>query len=264
MIIDSHCHLDTKVWGDDAGVDAVVARALAAGVQGMVAIGSGYGFAAAGRAVAVARRHPQIVASVGMHPHDAKEFSEEKLEEALGLRESGKVVALGEMGLDYHYNLSPKEEQLLAFHAQLQAARRLELPVIIHDRESDGETLRVLDAEGAWETGVLYHCYTGDPALMQQIVDRGGYISIPGIVTFKNAGIMRDVARLCPLERLLIETDSPYLTPVPHRGTRNEPAYVPLVGAAVAALRGMGAAELCTQAAENTLRFFKWKLLGDG
>jgi TatD DNase family protein len=142
----------------------------------------------------------------------------------------------------------------------LQEARRLALPVIIHDRESDGETLRVLDEERAWETGVLYHCYTGDVAAMREIVDRGGYISIPGIVTFKNAGTMRDVAIACPLDRLLIETDSPFLTPVPYRGKRNEPAYVPLVGAAVAALRGMNSTELCSQAATNTLTFFRYAL----
>lgn len=257
MIIDSHCHLDTQVWGDADAVDAVVARALAAGVSGMVAIGSGYGFEAAGRAVAVAQRHVQVVASVGMHPHDASAFSEAKLEEALGLLATKKVVALGEMGLDYHYNFSVREQQLVAFRRQLQEARRLALPVIIHDRESDGETLRVLDEERAWENGVLYHCYTGDVAAMREIVDRGGYISIPGIVTFKNAGTMRDVAMACPLDRLLIETDSPFLTPVPYRGKRNEPAYVPLVGAAVAALRGMKSPELCSQAAANTLTFFR-------
>jgi TatD DNase family protein len=162
------------------------------------------------------------------------------------------------MGLDYHYDFSPREQQVRAFRAQLQAARENGMPVIIHDRESGGETMEILDQERAWETGVLFHCYTGDAAMMKQIVDRGGYISIPGIVTFKNAEAMREVARTAPLSRILIETDSPYLAPVPYRGKRNEPAWVPLVGAAVAALRGMPADELCSAAAANTLRFYRW------
>lgn len=256
-LIDSHCHLDTRVWQDDAGVDAVVARAHDAGVGAMIAIGSGYGFDAAPRALAVARRHPRVLASVGLHPHDAKEFSEEGLASLIGLARDPRVVALGEMGLDFHYDLSDREIQRHAFRRQLGAARDLGLPVIIHDRDSGGEVMDTLDREGAWAGGVLFHCYTGDAALMEQITARGGYISIPGIVTFKNAGEMREVARRCPIDRLLIETDSPFLTPVPYRGRRNEPAYVPLVGAAVAAIRGMEAADLCRVAAENTLRFFR-------
>ncbi len=257
MIIDSHCHLDTRVWQDDAGVDAVVARARAAGVDAMIAIGSGYGFDAAPRAVAVARRHPRVLASVGMHPHDAKEFSEEGFAELCALARDARVVALGEMGLDFHYDLSDRPQQRMVFARQLEAAREMNLPVIIHDRESGGEVLAMMDDAGTWATGVLFHCYTGDAGLMRQITERGGYISIPGIVTFKNAGEMREVARACPIDRLLIETDSPFLTPVPFRGRRNEPAYVPLVGAAVAAIRGMEAAALCQIAAENTLRFFR-------
>ncbi len=258
MIIDSHCHLDTKVWGDDEGVDAVVARARQAGVDRLVAIGSGYGFDSAARAVAVARRHDNVIAGIGLHPHDAKEFTEEAWERLLELAADPKVKALGEMGLDYHYSFSAREQQVLAFRTQLRAAKKLGLPVIIHDRESGGETLDMLDAERAWEGGVLFHCYTGDRATMQKIVERGGTISIPGIVTFKNAESVREVAREVPLGQLLIETDSPFLAPVPHRGKRNEPAFVPLVGAAVAALRGIPAEELCQITAENTLRFFRW------
>lgn len=258
MLIDSHCHLDTRVWGDDAGVDEVVARAHAAGVNRMMAIGSGYGFESGERAVAVARRHAMVAASVGLHPHDAKEYSEAGMEAMLELARDPKVRALGEMGLDYHYDFSPRDQQIAAFRAQLRAARERNLPVIIHDRESGGETMAVLDEERAWETGVLFHCYTGDTSLMRQIVDRGGSISIPGIVTFKNAEGMREVARTVPLEHLLIETDAPFLAPIPYRGKKNEPAYVALVGAAVAALRQMPTSELCAIAAANTLRFFRW------
>ena len=173
-LIDSHCHLDSRAWEDDAGVDAVVQRAHAAGVSHMVAIGSGYGFESANRAHAVASRHPDVLAAAGLHPHDAHEYSDERLADLLALRDRGPgLVALGEMGLDYHYDYSPREEQRHAFRAQLIAARELEMPVIIHDRESGGETLQVLDEMRAWETGVLFHCYTGDAAYMEEIVARG-------------------------------------------------------------------------------------------
>jgi TatD DNase family protein len=259
MMIDSHCHLDTAVWGDDAGVDAVIARARAAGVDRMVTIGSGYGFESADRAVVVARRHPDCVrAAVGLHPHDAKLLTDDALAALLALADAPEVVALGEMGLDFHYDSSPREVQREAFRAQLRAARARGLPVIIHDRESGGETLAILDEERAWDTGVLFHCYTGDVAYMEAIVARGGSVSIPGIVTFKNGDTMREVAARVPLERLLIETDSPFLTPIPHRGTRNEPAYVALVAAKVAEVRGMDPGALAEACARNTLRFFRW------
>jgi TatD DNase family protein len=259
-MIDSHCHLDPDVWGDHPGVDAVIARARAAGVERMVTIGSGYGFGSAFRAVAVARRHPDCIrAAVGLHPHDASDFTPERFAELLALADGPEVVALGEMGLDFHYDKSPRDVQRDVFRAQLRAARERRKPVVIHDRESEGETLAILDEERAWETGVLYHCYTGDVAAMEQIVARGGYVSIPGIVTFRNADTMRDVAAQAPIERVLIETDSPFLTPVPHRGKKNEPAYVPLVAAKIAELRGMDVAQLAAVTAANTRRFFGWE-----
>ncbi len=258
-LIDSHCHLDSRAWEDDAGVDAVVQRAHAAGVSHMVAIGSGYGFESANRAHAVASRHPDVLAAAGLHPHDAHEYSDERLADLLALRDRGPgLVALGEMGLDYHYDYSPREEQRHAFRAQLIAARELEMPVIIHDRESGGETLQVLDEMRAWETGVLFHCYTGDASYMEEIVARGGYISIPGIVTFKNSEMMREVAARTPADRLLIETDSPFLTPVPYRGQKNEPAFVGFVAAKVAEVRGTTPEAIATLAAANTRRYFRF------
>jgi TatD DNase family protein len=260
MMIDSHCHLDTAVWGDDDGVDAVIARARAAGVDRMVTIGSGYGFESASRAVAVAERHPDCVrASVGLHPHDARLCTPESLAALLALADRPSVRALGEMGLDFHYDSSPRDVQRDVFRQQLRAARERSLPVIIHDRDSGGETLAILDEERAWDGGVLFHCYTGDVAYMEAIVQRGGFISIPGIVTFKNGDVMRSVAARVPLDRLLVETDSPFLTPVPHRGTRNEPAYVALVAAKVAEVRGMDTTALADACARNTLRFFGWQ-----
>ncbi len=259
MYVDSHCHLDPSTWGDDAGVDAVIARAREAGVTRMVTIGSGYGFDSAARAVAVAARHPGCVrAAVGLHPHDAREATPSRMEALFALADAPGVVALGEMGLDYHYDASPRDVQRDVFRAQLREAARRRMPVVIHDRESDGETLAILDEEGAWATGVLYHCYTGDVAMMETIVARGGSISIPGIVTFKNGDVMRAVAAVVPLDRLLIETDSPFLTPVPHRGRRNEPAYVTLVAAAVAQARGMRTDALAAATTDNALRFFRW------
>lgn len=257
-MIDSHCHLDPRVWGDDAGVDAVVQRALDAGVAAMVAIGSGYGWESGERAVAVARRHPAVRASVGLHPHDAKEFDEARLATMMDLARAPEVLAVGEMGLDYHYDFSPREAQHHAFRAQLAAARELGKPVILHDRESGGDTLAILDEARAWELGVLFHCYTGDVGYMEAIVARGGYVSIPGIVTFKNADTMREVAARVPADRYLVETDSPFLTPVPHRGQRNEPRFVGLVAAAVARVRGMSTEAVAAEAAANTRRFYRW------
>jgi len=259
-VIDSHCHLDARAYGDDAGVDAAVARAHAAGVVQMVAIGSGYGFESADRAVAVASRHPgRVRASAGLHPHDAKEATDERLAALFELARTAGVVALGEMGLDYHYDFSPRDAQRAVFRAQLAAARELGLPVIIHDRESGGETLALLDEARAWDVGVLFHCYTGDVGMMEAVVSRGGHVSIPGIVTFKNADVTRAVAARVPGDRLHVETDSPFLTPVPYRGTRNEPAHVTLVAAKVAEVRGEPVELLAERCAGNTRRFFRFE-----
>lgn len=258
-LIDSHCHLDTRVWEDDAGVDAVVARAHAAGVSHMIAIGSGYGFTSGHRAHAVATRHAAVHAAVGLHPHDAREFTDERMADLLALgTPQTPILALGEMGLDYHYDYAPRDEQRAAFRAQLALARELSLPVIIHDRESGGETLDVLDDMRAWDTGVLFHCYTGDVAYMEAIIARGGLISIPGIVTFKNGDTMREVAAKAPMDRILIETDSPFLTPIPFRGRKNEPAYVGYVAAKIAEVRGTSPEAIATAAAENTRRYFRF------
>jgi TatD DNase family protein len=171
-MIDSHCHLDPSVWGGDEGVDEVVARAARAGVDRLVVIGAGYGFQSAERALAVARRHARVRCAIGLHPHDAKDFSDARFADLLALAEAPEVLALGEMGLDYHYDLSPREIQRVVFREQLRAARRLHKPVVIHDRESDGERLAILDQEQQWEHGVLFHCYTGDVAMLREEIGR--------------------------------------------------------------------------------------------
>ena len=223
----------------------------------MLAIGSGYGFNSADRAVKVAKRHPDVWASVGLHPHDAESWTEEKWSHLESLAGDPKVVALGEMGLDFHYDNSPRPIQRRVFRHQIRRACELSKPIIIHDRDSAGETMAILDEEDAWAgCGVVYHCFTGSVATMKEIVERGGYISIPGIVTFKNAGDMRDVATQVPMDRFFIETDSPFLTPVPFRGKRNEPARVGLVAEKIAELRGIESSEVAEQTWKNASQFF--------
>jgi len=256
-LFDSHCHLDVDAFDDQAGVDAAVERAREAGVVRMLTIGSGYGIAAARRAVAVAERHSDVWASVGVHPHDAKEWTPEDWAEMEAMAGHERVVAIGEMGLDFHYDNSPREIQREVFRHQVRSARTLDLPIIIHDRESQGETLDILDQEDGWAgRGVVFHCFTGTVATMERIVSSDGYVSIPGIVTFKNAETMREVATRAPLERMFIETDSPFLTPVPFRGRRNEPARVGLVAEKVAELRGLDSESVALATYDNASRFF--------
>lgn len=255
---DSHCHLDVDAFVDEAGVDAAVDRARAAGVVRMITIGSGYGADSLRRAAAVAERHEGVWATVGVHPHDASGWSAEIDAALRDLARHPKVVALGEMGLDFHYDNSPRDAQREVFRLQLRMALELDMPIVIHDRSSEGETLRILCEERAFDgAGVLYHCFTGNVAEMHEITALGGLVSIPGIVTFKNAQIMRDVARAVAEDRYLIETDSPFLTPVPFRGTRNEPSRVPLVAAAVANVRGQTVSEVAHISASNATRFFR-------
>lgn len=256
MWTDTHCHLDSDTYGGDSAVDEVVGRARAAGVSRMVTIGSGYGATCIAHARSVAERHPDVWFTAGLHPHDASQWGPEVIGWIREAASHPRCVAVGEMGLDFHYDKSPREAQRGCLRAQIALALELALPIIIHDRETDGETLRVLDAEGAFEGRVLYHCYTGGVAHAREIVARGGFVSIPGIVTFKSAGEMLDVARDVPDDRLLVETDSPFLTPVPHRGTRNEPARVVLTGARVAELRGVSPAALASLTTANAARFY--------
>ena len=256
-LFDSHCHLDVDAFDGVEGVDDAVARARTAGVERMLAIGSGYGFDSANRAIAVAERHDDVWASVGLHPHDADQWTPDRWDHLMGLAEHSKVVAIGEMGLDFHYDNSPREIQREVFRRQINAAQALNKPIIIHDRDSDGETMAILDDEQAWQgRGVVYHCFTGTVDTMKAIVERGGYVSIPGIVTFKNAESMREVATAVPMGRFFIETDSPFLTPVPFRGKRNEPARVGLVAEKIASLKGVDVETVAQASWDNASDFF--------
>lgn len=258
MIFDSHCHLDPLVFGGEEGLDAVVATARAAGVTRMLTVGAGYGDGTADRAVAVAARYEGVWASVGVHPHDASTLDATALAHLKALARQPKVVAWGEVGLDYFYDRSPREVQREALRRQIDAALALDLPLILHDRDSGGETLEILRAEGAFGgAGVLYHCYAGDVAAMRDLVALGGYVSIPGTVTWAKSEQAREVARATPLDRLLVETDAPFLTPEPLRGRKNEPCHVALVVDAIAELRGLDRDQLAQITAANAARLFR-------
>jgi len=231
---DDHCHLGWEGDGpvDSALVDRMVTDARSAGVDRMVTVGTDR--ARSADAVAAAARHPGVVwATVGLHPHDAKDGMA-GLAEMLG--EPG-VVAVGECGLDYHYDHSPRDVQRRAFADQIGLAHEHDLALVIHTREAWDDTFAVLDADETPERTV-FHCFTGGPAEAEACLERGGYLSFSGILTFKTADDVRAAAAVCPPDRALVETDSPYLAPVPHRGRPNRPALVPLVGAALAAATG--------------------------
>ena len=227
MWADSHCHVPYE--GLDA---AAVDEALAAGVGRLVSVGTDAAQSAA--AVALAGARPEVWATVGLHPHDAREGVDTL--EALLSPPAARVVGIGECGLDYHYDHSPREMQREVFAAQVQLALRHRLTLVIHTREAWEDTFAVLGTEGVPERTV-FHCFTGGPTEARRALGLGAWLSFSGIVTFKGAGEVREAARLCPPERLLVETDSPYLAPVPHRGRPNRPAWVAVVGEAVAAAR---------------------------
>ena len=237
MLIDTHCHLDGKYC--PGGADPVLARAQAAGVGGFVVIGVGKTLEPARQAIAIARRRADCWAVVGFHPHDAAALDPAKLQELEELCADAAVVAVGEIGLDYHYMRSPREVQLEAFRVQLRLARRLQKPVVIHTREAAADTLAVLTEERADEVGGILHCFSEDQAFAERALALDFDLSFSGIVTYPSARQVQQVAAWAPLERILVETDSPYLAPVPHRGKRCEPAFVAYTAAHIAELRGL-------------------------
>ena len=250
---DDHCHLgwDGDDSADPAAVDALVADAREAGVERLITVGTDARRSA--EAVAAAARHPGVVwATVGLHPHDATQGLD-GLVEMLG--EPG-VVAVGECGLDYHYDHSPRDVQRAAFAAQVALAHQHDLALVIHTREAWDDTFAVLDAEGVPERTV-FHCFTGGAAEARRCLDRGGHLSFSGIVTFGSADDVRAAAARCPLDRALVETDSPYLAPVPHRGRPNRPALVPVVGAALAAAMGTSVEAVAEATWANAERVYR-------
>jgi TatD DNase family protein len=267
-VIDSHCHLDMNDY--DADRAEVIGRAEAAGVASMITIGAGGSMESNEAAVTLASRHPHVFATVGIHPHDASTLSEDALQRIRDLARGEKVVAIGETGLDYHYDNSPREAQRQAFRVFIESARNLKLPLVVHLREADSDAVRILREEHAAEVGGVIHCFSGDAASARQYLDLGFHVSFSGIVTFRNAEAVREAARIVPADRLLVETDAPYLAPHPYRGLRNEPALVLQTACVLAEIRGEPLERVAERTTENTRRLFRladsqmtdWKIHG--
>lgn len=253
MLVDSHCHIDFPDYPE--GVEGVLANMREAGVD--LALCVSVSLERLPRILALAEKHPAIWASVGVHP-DHEDAQEPSVDQLVNLARHPRVVAIGETGLDY-YRLEREavEWQRRRFRAHIRAARAAGKPLIIHTRNAAADTLAIMAEEGAREAGGVMHCFTESQAVADAALDMGFYISFSGIVTFKNARELKEVARRVPLDRLLVETDSPYLAPVPHRGKRNEPAYVRHVAAEIAALRGIDLDEVATASTLNFFTLFK-------
>ena len=261
MFTDSHAHLDGRQF--EADREAVIARARAAGVWTMVAIGNGDGPATADCGIRLAEKHDFMYATVGVHPHEAKLATDPDFEKLAEWARHPKVIAWGEIGLDYFYNHSPREVQKSVFSKQMELAKGVKLPIVIHCRPSNG-------SDDAWDDclgmigdqwagsglGGVLHCFTGNWEQAKRALDMGFLISFAGNVTFPKAQTIREAARQVPLERMLIETDSPYLAPVPHRGKRNEPAFVVETARQLGELRGLTVEEVGAQTTGNFRRFF--------
>ena len=251
-LVDTHAHLDSPQYNQDR--EQVLSRALSAGVTTVITVGTD--IQSSRQAVAIAHGHQGVYAAVGIHPHDAAQSTADDLKELESLCQKPSVVALGEMGLDFYRNLSPPARQRDVFVAQLELAKRLQKAVIVHDRQAHAETMAVLREQGAGLRGVL-HCFSGDADMAWQAIRMGFYISIAGPITFQNARRLQELACQLPLESLLIETDCPYLAPHPHRGQRNEPAYVRLVAQKVAALRELSLEQVAAATTQNARQLFE-------
>ncbi|MCL6451546.1 MAG: TatD family hydrolase [Acetobacteraceae bacterium] len=253
VLIDTHAHLDSGRFRSD--LEGVLERAFRAGVARIVTVGADE--PSSRRAVEIAARHPGVFATVGVHPHEAARWGPRSAEALEALVSEGPVVAVGEAGLDFYRDLSPRPVQERVFREQVRLARRLGLPLVVHDRDAHDDVLRILAEERAGETApVVMHCFSGGPALAQVCAQRGYYLSVAGPVTFANARRTLDTARAIPLERLLLETDCPYLAPEPHRGGRNEPAFLVEVARRVAELWGLELWELARLTTQNACRAF--------
>jgi TatD DNase family protein len=253
MLIDSHCHLDFEALAGD--IDGVMARAAAAGVTGMVTISTRVeNFSTY---AGIAERHENVWCSVGTHPHNAHEELHVTTDELIRLSKHPKCVAIGEAGLDYHYDNSPREAQTEGFRRHIAAARATGLPLVIHSREADADMAAILEEEtGQGPFPFVLHCFTAGADLARRGLALGGYVSFSGIITFKNAEEIREVASFVPADRYLVETDAPYLAPVPHRGQPNEPSFVRHTAERLAEVRGVSLETLAAESTANFARLF--------
>jgi TatD DNase family protein len=253
MLIDTHCHLDFPDFEPER--DAVIARAKAAGVELMVTISTRVKRFAG--LLELVEAYDGVFCSVGTHPHNAAEEPDVAVDDLVRLSSHPKVVAIGEAGLDYHYDKSPRDQQMAGFIRHIEAARETRLPLVIHARNADADMINVLEREtGKGAFPFILHCFSSGRRLAEAGVQLGGYVSFSGILTFKTSQDLRDIARDVPLDRLLVETDAPYLAPVPHRGKRNEPAFVVHTAAMLAQVKGLDPADLAKLATQNASRVF--------
>ncbi|MDD4600088.1 MAG: TatD family hydrolase [Negativicutes bacterium] len=251
MLFDSHAHIDNVRFDEDR--DQVIKRALENGVEGI--INAGACMTSSASSIQLAEQYPCVYAAVGVHPHDVKDIKAGDYEQLAEWTKHPKVVAIGEIGLDYYYNLSPRETQQQAFIAQIDVARQTNMPIIIQDRDAHGDILQIIKKEAKGIRGV-FHCYSGSMEMMREVVNLGFYVAFGGSVTFKNAAKLPAIAAAVPLERLLLETDCPYLTPEPKRGRRNEPSYVKFVAEYIASIRQLEFAVLAEATTNNVKNLF--------
>jgi TatD DNase family protein len=252
-LIDTHCHLTFEPLADD--VQAVAQRSAEAGVTSWITVGTTVQDSR--MAIQLAGRHERMFATVGIHPHDAKEADRQALDSLRELGKADKVVAIGETGLDFHYNFSKQPDQKRIFAAHLDLARELNLPVIVHSRNAFDETIEILDRHGAGLPAVVFHCFGGTPEQAEQLLERGCHISFTGVVTFKNAETAREAAQVVPLDRMMVETDCPYMSPEPMRKQRpNEPALMIHTARFLAELKGVDLEEFAQATTATAIRFF--------
>lgn len=256
FLVDSHCHLDMDAYAND--LKNILVRARLAGIQSIITIGIDE--TSSRSAIEIAKANSMVKASVGVHPHDVENATDKTYQrlETLIKENRDQVVGYGEIGLDYAKLYAEPATQRRAFQEQLQLAKELNLPLIIHDRDAHDDTIEILQQNGPFKSGGVMHCFSGDTKLAEQVLALGFYISIPGVVTFKNGKDLQEVVKEVPLQSLIIETDGPFLAPSPWRGKRNEPSYLPYTAAMIAELKGIPIAEVALQTSRNVQRLFQY------
>jgi TatD DNase family protein len=252
-IIDTHAHLELPHFSKD--LSRVIGRARAVGVTTILSVGIDVG--SCGRTLRIADAYSDIYAIIGMHPHRASGATPTTIDQVRSMASHRAVRALGEIGLDFYRSLSPEDVQRSCFRDQISLAKELQLPLVIHSRNATTQTLKILREEHAYAVGGVVHCFYEDATTARAYLDMGFYLSIPGIITFSLSAVLKDVVRMVPADRILLETDAPFLTPVPHRGSRNEPAYVIHTAQIVADIRGQDVEELATITSENARHVFR-------